>query len=213
MKQIVITILLCATAITGLRMAIDSYRPKSEEGGVIEAIKARRSIRKYTDKPVEREKLDIILECGIAAPNGMNRQEWELRVVDSKEWIDRCTAAYVKSIENTPDAERILTPDFRNMFRNATAVVFIAAPEGQYAGVNCGLLGENMILAAQELGIGSCCLGGPVRFLTSSDEGREFLESLDFSDGYGLLYAIGFGYPDEQPEAKPRDKSKIRYIE
>lgn len=212
MKQIVITILLCATAIIGLRMVIASYRPESENPGVIEAIKARRSIRKYTDKPVEREKLDLILECGIAAPNGMNRQEWELRVVDSREWIDRCTEAYVKSIEGKPEAERILTPDFRNMFRNATAVVFIAAPEGRYSGVNCGLLGENMILAAQELGIGSCCLGGPVGFLLS-DAGREFLESLDFSEGYELLYAIGFGYPDEQPEAKPRDKSKIRYVE
>lgn len=208
MKQIAITVLLCATALIGLRLVVN----RDSSPSVGDTIHARRSIRAYKDKPVEREKMDVILECGINAPSAMNRQDWELRVVDSKEWIDRCTAAYVATIKGTPAAERILTPDFKNMFRNAATVVFIAALPGKYAGVNCGLLGENMILAAQELGIGSCCLGGPVAFV-NSEAGREFLESLGFSEGYELLYAIAFGYPDEQPEAKPRDRSKIKYVD
>lgn len=208
MKQIVITVLLCATALIGLRLVAN----RDSSASVIDTVHARRSIRLYKDKPVERKKMDAILECGILAPNAMNRQEWELRAVDSKEWIERCTAAYVATIENTPMAERVLTADFRNMFRNAATVVFIAAVPSRYAGVNCGLLGENMILAAHELGLGSCCLGSPVAFL-NSEAGSEFLESLGFSEGYELSYAIGFGYPDEQPEAKPRDKSKIKYVD
>lgn len=208
MKQIAITVLLCATALIGLRLVVN----RDSAASVIDTIHARRSVRLYKEKPVEREKMDMILECGINAPNAMNRQEWELRVVDSKEWIDRCTAAYVATIEGTPAADRILTPDFKNMFRNAATTVFIAALPSPYAGVNCGLLGENMILAAQELGIGSCCLGSPAAFL-KSEAGSEFLESLGFSEGYELLYAIGFGYPDEKPDAKPRDKSKIKYVD
>ena len=48
---------------------------------VTQAILARRSIRKYLDKPVEHEKLAYLVECGINAPSGSNRQPWVLRVV------------------------------------------------------------------------------------------------------------------------------------
>ena len=101
---------------------------------------------------------------------------------------------------------------FRNMFRNAPTVVFIAAPESTYSGINCGLLGENMILAAWSMGIGSCCLGGPVAFM-KSETSSEYMAQLNFSEGYTLLYAIGFGYPAEAPEAKPRDKMKIQFVD
>ncbi len=69
-----------------------------------------------------------------------------------------------------------------------------------------------MILAAWSMGIGSCCLGGPVRFM-NSDVASEYLAQLKFSEGYTLLYAIGFGYPAEEPAAKPRDKAKVLFIE
>ena len=64
---------------------------------VIETIMSRRSIRKYTDQAVPRELLNQIAECGINAPNGMNAQQWEVRVVESKAWIDKATEAYKQS--------------------------------------------------------------------------------------------------------------------
>ena len=54
---------------------------------VIETIMSRRSIRKYKDEAVSRELLDKIVECGIHAPNGMNAQQWEVRIVDNPEWL------------------------------------------------------------------------------------------------------------------------------
>lgn len=50
---------------------------QDQKNVVIETIMARRSVRKYTDQPVEREKLQQIVECGINAPSGMNKQPWE----------------------------------------------------------------------------------------------------------------------------------------
>lgn len=210
MKQTIITLLLCATALG----AIYLVTKPSDNGSssVIEAIHARRSIRHYKDTPVEREKLDIIARCGIAAPNAMNRQDWAVRIVDSKEWIDRSTKAYIPTIEGTPTGDYLLTPDFRNMYRNAAAVIFVAAAPSTYAGVNSGLMGQNMMLAAYELGLGSCCLGMPIPFL-NSPAGAEFLASLNLPEGYELQYALAVGYPDEAPEAKPRDEGKIAYIE
>jgi nitroreductase len=174
---------------------------------VIENIMARRSVRKYTDQPVERKLLQLIAECGVNAPSGMNKQPWEVRIVDSPDFINGLTELFKAA--NPKMAEG---PDFKNMFRNAPAVIFVAAP-GESGQLDCGLMGENMMLAAQSLGLGTCCLGGPIRFLTSSEEAAPYLQRLDLPEGFNLLYAIAVGYPDEQPEAKPRDLSKIRFVE
>lgn len=174
---------------------------------VVETIMSRRSVRDYQTRVVPRDTMQIIARCGINAPNAMNRQEWEIRIVDNPDFINGLTALFVK--DNPKAAE---APGFRNMFRNAPTVVFIAAPEGSYSGVNCGLLGENMILAAWSMGIGSCCLGGPVTFM-KSEAAADYLAQLNFSEGYTLLYAIGFGFPAETPEARPRDESKIVFVD
>lgn len=209
MKQIVITVILCATTLIALRIAM----PEQEKAStVIEAIHARRSIRKYKDTPVEKQKLEQVTLAGIAAPNAMNRQAWAIRVVGSKEWIKRCTDAYLPTIQGTPMGDHLLTPDFKNMFRNAPAVIFVAAEPSAYAGVDCGILAQNMMLAAYELGLGTCCLGSPVGFMNSK-EGEPFLASLGLPEGYALQFAIAIGYPDETPEAKPRDTSKILFVE
>lgn len=180
----------------------------AQENPVIDAIMSRRSIRKYKPQPVEREKMQTILNCGINAPNGMNKQSWEVRVVDNPEFIDGLTEIYKK--ENPKAGER---PGFRNMFNNAPTVAFIAYdPTYDMAQIDCGLLGENMILSAWSMGIGSCCLGGPVRFMKSS-VAAEYLKKLGFSEGYELLYAIAFGYPDETPGAKTRELQKVKYID
>ena len=100
------------------------------------------------------------------------------------------------------------------MFRNAPTVVFVAN-DGAYdfSQVDCGLLGGNMMLSAWSMGIGSCCLGGPARFMTDSPAAAEYLKKLDFPEGYKLLFCIAFGYPDETPAAKPRNAAKVRFIE
>ena len=180
----------------------------SQVDPVIETIMSRRSIRKYKPEAVEREKMQTIVECGINAPNGMNKQSWEVRVVDNPEFINGLTEIFKK--ENPKVAER---PGFKNMFNNAPTVVFIANdPAYDMSQIDCGLLGENMILSAWSMGIGSCCLGGPVRFM-KSPAAVEYMKKLGFSEGYELLYAIAFGYPDEMPAAKPREVSKVKFVD
>lgn len=175
---------------------------------VVETILARRSVRKYKPQPVEREKMQTIVECGVNAPNAMNRQPWEIRVVDNPDFINGVTELYKK--EQPKAAE---DPNFKNMFRNAPTVVFVGRDvQSGSAEFDCGLLSENMMLAAQSMGIGSCCLGSPAAFMRSP-AAAEYLKQLGFSEGYELLYCIAFGYPDEAPAAKPRDLTKIKFVE
>ena len=207
MKQVLITVILCATALVALRIAM----PEQNNSTVIETIHARRSIRQYKETPVEHEKLEQVALAGIAAPSAMNRQAWAIRIVDSKEWIDGCTAAFIPTVKDTPFGAHIMTDGFKNMFRNAPAVIFVAAEPTMFAGVDCGILGQNMMLAAHELGLGTCCLGSPIGFM-HSEAGADYLTSLNLPEGYKLQFAIAIGYADETPEAKPRDASKIQFV-
>ncbi len=175
---------------------------------VINTIMQRRSVRKYLDKPVEHEKLATVAKCGINAPNGMNSQKWQVRVVENQEWIKGVTEVFKKANPDMVSRD----PNFKNMFRNAPNIIVIATPKKGGADVDAGLMGENMILAAQSLGLGTCCLGGPVRFLATSEEAKPYIDKLDIPDDYKINYIIAIGYPDETPEAKPRDEGKIKYI-
>ena len=97
-------------------------------------------------------------------------------------------------------------------FRNAPNLICICTPANGGGELDAGLLGENIMLAAQSMGLGTCCLGGPVRFLLSNEKCKFFLDRLDIPADYKLNYIIAIGYPDEQPDAKPRDASKVKYI-
>ena len=196
--------------------AADSVVAESPtDNAVIRAIMDRRSVRKYKPEPVPKEMLDVILRCGINAPNAMNEQRWEVRVTENKDFIDGVTKVFVESAKDDERVQKMVEdPNFRNMFRNAPTVIFVAGKVDETSSpIDCGLLGENIMLAAQSMGLGTCCLGSAAGFLKSNPGAADYLKQLAFSDGYELLYAIAIGYPDESPEAKPRDASKVRYID
>lgn len=195
----------------GAQKSTDSVNEQSQtnKNQTIETIMSRRSIRQYKPQAVGRDTMQTIVKCGINAPNGMNKQSWAIRVVDNPEYINGITEVFKKK-----NQDRIANdPNFKNMFRNAPTVVFIANDSSyELSQIDCGLLGENMILAAQSMGIGSCCLGSPIRFMLTEPEAAEYVKRLELPEGYNLLYCIAFGHPDESPEAKPRDTSKIKFI-
>jgi len=161
-----------------------------EVNSVLSNMMARRSVRKYLDKPVEHEKLETIALAGINAPSAMNRQNWAIRIIEDQK----------------------LLAEVKDMCRNAPNLICVCAPADGRFDLDAGLLGENMMLAAQSLGLGTCIQTGPIRFLTTDEKAKAFRDSLDIPEGFKLLYVISIGYPDEQPEAKPRDSSKVKYI-
>ena len=214
MKKTVITItiaFLCLMAAgCGQKAAKESETDMTNP--VIENIMARRSVRHYTDQAVPREILQQIAECGVNAPNAMNHQEWEVRIIDSQEYFDGLTEVMK---EKSPFPVGGDDPKFRNVLRNATAAIAVACPDDESGMclINVGLLCENVCLAAKSLGLGSVVMAGPVMMMNGISEAKPFLDKLNFSEGYKLRVIVGLGYPDEEPEARPRDLGKIKFVE
>lgn len=181
----------------------------NDSESVENVIMARRSIRQYTTQTISHDTLDQIIKCGINAPNGQARQAYELRVVNDPKLLKEISDAVLKD-----NHEMSLKPGADNIFFGARAVVFIGNDTNyDMSQVDCGLLGENIILSAWSKGIGSCCMAHPVRLMKESESCAPYIQKLGFSAGYNLLYSIALGYPNESPDAKPRKEDMIKYVE
>lgn len=199
-------------AVAALMSAACCQTSNSEAEAVDNVIMSRRSIRNYKQIPVSRDTMQVILKAGINAPNGQNRQSWEIRVVDNPDTMSEIKAAMSAANPDVPMAG--------DSFRNAPVMAFIAADTSyDFSLLDCGMLSENMVLSAWSMGVGSICLGSPVRFLDGSEsirsnpEIRKVMDKLGFSEGYQLVLCVGFGYPLESPDAKPRDERKFRFVD
>lgn len=194
---------LCLAGIISCKQAPVETCDKAD--AVIENIMARRSIRKYKEGPVARETMQTILECGINAPSGQNKQSWEVRVVDNPETMNEIISLMAAG---NPAADPGM---IKGCFRGCPTMIFIANdPSYDFSVIDCGLLSQNIMLSGHALGVGSVCLGSPVRFLRNAPEA---IAKLSFSEGYTPVICIGMGYPDEAPEAKPRDFGKVKFVD
>ena len=211
MKKIIFALAILCLLATGCKQGAPEQTSEMENP-VIENIMARRSVRHYTDQAVPREILQQIAECGVNAPNAMNHQDWEVRIIDSQEYFDGLTEVMK---EKSPFPVGGDDPKFRNVLRNATAAIAVACPDDETGMclINVGLLCENVCLAAKSLGLGSVVMASPVMMMDGIPEAKPFLDKLNFSEGYKLRVIVGLGYPDEEPEARPRDLGKIKFVE
>lgn len=156
---------------------------------VEDAIKTRKSTRKYLDKPVEEEKLKLVLEAGRLAPSASNRQEWRFVVVRDRETRKKLAAAAGNQA-----------------FLGQAPVVIAACAETDGHIMTCGqpcytidlaITLDHITLRAVELGLGTCWIG-------HFDEGQ-VKEILGIPDEIRVVELMPMGYPsDPTPIEKKR---------
>ena len=169
----------------------------------IHAMLTRRSVRKYKDEMIPREILDRIVEAGTYAATGMNRQSPVIIAVTNRALRDRLSAmnAAVMGADNDP-------------FYGAPVVLVVLAnrqiPTFLYDG---SLVMGNLMLAAHELGVGSCWIHRAKEEF-DSPEGKALLKELGIEEDYeGIGHCI-LGYPaDPLPAAKPRKDHYVYFVE
>lgn len=192
----------------------------------IKTIYERRAIRKYKDKPVDREIIDILLDAGRMAPSAINRQPWKFYVLTQKRDITDFSKSIAKAstkgflrsgirniIHTAADAFHLAhgisflkTDD--PIFHGAPVVIFITSPrENEWAALDIGMCSQNMMLAAKSLGLDSCPVG-----LGKFVEHTKEYSRLNVPESEIVHLSIIVGYGDERPEAKERIKNNVRYI-
>lgn len=171
-------------------------------GNLLETIQSRRSVRSYKPDMVPKEIIDKIITAGTYAPTGMNRQSPIILAVTKKELRDRLSKL---------NAE-FMGVDF-DPFYGAPVVLVVLADKNCQTYQNDGsLVMANLMLAAHELGLGSCWIHRAKEEF-ESPLGKEILKSLGIERDYeGIAHCL-LGYPEgELPEASPRKENYAYYI-
>ncbi len=179
----------------------------------LQAIAARRSIRKFTTQEVPREAVEAVLQAALQAPSGKNRQPWRFVVVAGAEKRAQMIQVMRAGIdaskaEGIPTGTAIMTA---RVMEQAPVTVFVFNPTGQHPWTqhsveqtfleavdtqSIGAAIQNMLLAAQDMGLGTL-------WMCDVWSAYEQLAAWLGEPGQ-LVAAVAIGYPDEQPAARSR---------
>jgi len=163
----------------------------------MELITQRRSIRRFSQRPVEPEKIEQLVEAALRAPSGRDLMPWELVVVTDKELIERLSQA---------------KPHGAAFLKNATLAVVVCV-DAQKTDVwieDASIATIFLHLAATDLGLGSCWI--QMRLRNHADgrpAGEHVAEILGLRPGLTVQAIMAIGYPDEQKA--PHPKSELPY--
>jgi len=179
----------------------------------LRTIAERYSCRDFADEPLTGAQIKAIVDAALASPSAVNRQPWHVIVVKDRSLIEEMDAegmAVLAAAEDKTGYERIRSRGGK-VFYNAPCMLMVASDGSGYASMDCGILSQNVALAAHALGLGSVIcgmagipLGGP--------RGSEFKKRLKFPEGYvfGIAILLGKAKSGKAPHAP--DMRKVTYI-
>ena len=172
---------------------------------VLKAMKERRSVRSYTEKMPEKEKILQIIEAGLYAASGMGKQSPVILAVTDRKLRDRLAEANRKIGGWEGDFDP---------FYGAPAVLVVLADKTVPTAVYDGsLVMGNMMLAAHALGLGSCWIHRAKQTF-EEEEFRAVLKELGCDGGYEGIGNMILGYPaGDVPAAKERKEGRVFFAE
>ena len=189
---------------------------------LMDIIKARHSIRKYTDEQISLNDLEKILEAGNYAPNAGGGQRSMMVAIHNKEmttYVGKMNMAHFDrthlagSYVSKEQPSTIDDPSIKNGFYDAPTVICVFCQDHflfKTADAFCMI--ENMILQATELGIASCIVSRGYETFTS-EEGKKLMEEWGVPEGYACQGFVILGYINgEQPHRKPRKPGRVKII-
>lgn len=156
----------------------------------LEAIRKRRSIRKYTGEPIPRKDLEKVVDAGRLAATGSNRQPWDFIVVTDRAMIERLKVAAEWMEKAAAIIAVVMDPSSRWWVEDGSAAV------------------ENMLIASTALGYGSCWLEG---YTLPHEE--EFKKLLGVPEEKRLLTLVPIGVPAEEPTREKKSLQEVLHWE
>jgi nitroreductase len=182
------------------------------ENEVLNSIKNRRSTRKYKEEQISEEELQTLLDAGIQAPSANNSQSWHFTVIQDRDMISFISDKS-KEVMLQSDNDNIVNIGKKsiNLLYNAPTVIIVSGKtEVGSSLVDCSAAIENMLIAAESIGLGTVWVGLVRFFFTLKDE----VKKLKLPNGYEPFYAVSIGYKENDSDLVPskRNREVINYI-
>lgn len=182
----------------------------------LRTIANRYTCRSFSDRPPSDEQLNAIGKAAVQAPSALNRQPWRVIIIKDRNLIedmDREGMRVLSLMEDKSGYERIMARGGK-LFYNAPVMIVVPIEKNLgYELIDCGILVENITLAAESLGLGSVICGFAAKSF-SDEKKAEFQQRMGFPPGFDLGIAVLIGYAAEGVVPSPHepDMKKISYI-
>jgi FMN reductase [NAD(P)H] len=182
---------------------------------ISEAIRKRKSVRAYLDKPIPADDLAKIIEAGQWAPNAGPFQISVVRNAGLRQRInDRTLDAMVHSNSEFL-RQRASLPGYQPIYGAPVLILLSAPTNAPYSAVNTALAAENMLLEATGLGLGSCHLITPTLAL-NGENNRDLAREVGLPDGYTVQCAVIVGYAAAENKFTASERMKkgtVNYVD
>ena len=152
----------------------------------VKNILERRSIRKFSDKEISKEDLDLIIKAGLYAPSAMNKQTWKFTVLTKTEDIQELA----KAIEKQLDREGY------DMYKPTALIIPSNSKDSKFGRDDNACALENIFLAASSLGIGSVWIN-QLHGICDEPEIRALLDKYGIPDNHIVFGMAALGYSAE----------------
>lgn len=173
----------------------ESTSSKAQGGEAVDVIMSRKSVRDYiADKPIEKEKIEVLLKAGMAAPSGRDLRPWEILVVDNKEILTALAEKlpYAKMLAHTPLA----------------IIVCGDKDKSSYWYLDCSAVTQNILISAEALNLGAVWTAA----YPYEDRMNAVKETIELPDNILPLNVIPVGYPNGEQKVKDKyDVSKVHF--
>jgi len=182
---------------------------------VLKAIAGRYSCRSFSSEALSNEQVKTLVEAALAAPSALNLQPWHIIAVTNKELIDEMDvyAMEMGKAQNAPWYERIIERGGK-MFYNAPCILYILSDGSEYSILDCGIVSQNIALAAHSMGLGSV-ICGMARIPLADEKGETFKKQLQFPEGYTFGMSVCIGNINSEGIKNPHDLNmdKVSYVQ
>jgi nitroreductase len=182
---------------------------------VFEAILARRTVRAYTPDKISRNVIQTLLEAAVRAPTAMKEEPWAFVVLQSKQILrqlsERAKPIFIEEMRHRNaqgvrhSFEHFGRQDFDLFHGAGTLILICAKPTSPFVVADCWLAAENLMLAACDMGLGSCVIGSAVSVLNIHMVKTE----LGIPAAYTVVAPIIVGVPKGETAATPRKEPVV----
>jgi len=180
---------------------------------VLDAIYKRRAIRRYSSKSVEEQIVRALLNAAVQAPSAMNLQPWSFAVIQQTKLLQKLSEQAKEFLLKDPKWKSasehgqlpLADPEFDIFYGATTLIVICAKTEGFSPTADCYLAGQNLMLAACSMGLGTC----PIGFARDVLQNTSWKMNLEIPEDFIPVFPIIVGYPLGTTSTVKRDPPHI----
>jgi len=176
-------------------------------------IEKRYTCRDFKDTPLSDEQIEHLVSAALSAPSARNYQPWHVIVVTDKALIEELDADGMDIMSKVEDKStyELMMSRGGTMFYNAPCLIIVLSDGSKWGTFDSGILCQNVVLAAESMGLGTCIVG-MAGVPLNGPNGEDYAKRMGFPEGHSFAIGVLVGEINSGKVPHGHDRNKVSYI-